>query len=247
VRFALITVADGEAMAQHAAACLTDILTAAVRRRGWATLALAGGATPRALYRALTQTPHVTHTPWQAVDVFWSDERCVAPDQPDSNVGMARATLLHQLALPAANIHAPDMTLPPPEAAQAYEQHIRMFFAARLQVLRAPFDAVLLGIGTDGHTASLFPGQAGLSETIRWVVAATPPADTAPAVARITFTLPLIAQAEHVLMLATGPAKRAIVDAMVHQPAQAAWRYPAARVTAQRELLLFYAPIEARP
>lgn len=243
---ALVTAADGNALAQHAAACLSDILNAAVRRRGWATLALAGGATPRALYRALSQTPHVTHTPWPAVEFFWSDERCVVPDHADSNVGMARATLLNQLALPPANVHAPDMNLPPAEAAQAYEQHIRMFFAARLHALRAPFDAVLLGIGADGHTASLFPGQPSLAETVRWIVAVTPPAGTTPAVARVTFTLPLIAQAEQVLMLATGPAKRAIVDAMVHQPAQAAWRYPAARVTAQRELLRFYAPLDAR-
>jgi len=246
MRFAQVTFAQGEQMAQQAAACVRDILTDAVRRRGWATVALAGGATPRLLYRTLAQTPFATHTPWAALDVFFSDERCVAPDHPDSNYGMARAAFLAHIALPPENIHAPDMTLPPAAAAQAYEQHLRMFFAARLQAVRAPFDLILLGIGTDGHTASLFPGQASLHETVRWVVAVTPPAETTPQVARVTFTLPLITQAEHVIMLAAGPAKRALVDALVDDRARAAWHYPAARVFARRELLLLYAATEGR-
>jgi len=246
MRFAQVTFAHAGQMAQQAAACVCDILTDAVRRRGWATLALAGGATPRLLYRTLAQTPYATHTPWAAIDVFWSDERCVAPGHPDSNVGMARTAFLTQLALPAENIHAPDMTLPPAQAAQAYEQHLRMFFAARLQAVRAPFDLILLGLGTDGHTASLFPGQTSLHETVRWVVAVTPPAETTPAVARVTFTLPLITQTEQIIMLAAGPAKRALVDALTDDRARAAWRYPAAQVYAQRETLLFYATTEGR-
>jgi 6-phosphogluconolactonase len=246
MRFAQVTFAQGEQMAQQAAACVRDILTDAVRRRGWATLALAGGATPRLLYHTLAQTPFATHTPWAALDVFFSDERWVAPDHPDSNVGMARAAFLARVALPAANIHVPDMTLPPAQAALAYEQHIRRYFAARLQAVRAPFDLILLGIGTDGHTASLFPGQASLDETVRWVVAATPPAEVTPAVARITFTLPLITQAEHVIMLAAGPAKRALVDALANDRARAAWRYPAAQVCARRETLLLYAATAGR-
>jgi 6-phosphogluconolactonase len=192
--------ATPQALAEAAAEHVAETLRAAVTSRGRASIALAGGSTPRATYEALARRADTAV--WEGVDVFWSDERAVPPSDAASNVGMARAALLDPLGVDESRVHAPQTGLVPADAALRYEHEIR----ARLGGTTPAFDLVLLGMGDDGHTASLFPGGPELAAPpSRLVVASTAPFDPPE---RITFTLPLINAARRVLFLVTGQAKR---------------------------------------
>jgi 6-phosphogluconolactonase len=172
-------------------------------QRGRFLVALSGGSTPRALHQAL-----VAHyrdlIPWERVQVFWSDERCVPPDDPESNYRMACETLLEQVPIPAANIHRmPGERTDYDAAAADYEAEMRQVFGLPPDVLLR-FDLILLGMGADGHTASLFPGTPALHETSRLVVANR---GTKPPPQRLTFTYPLINSARQVVFLVAGADK----------------------------------------
>jgi 6-phosphogluconolactonase len=171
--------------------------------RGRFLVALSGGSTPRALHYAL-----VAHyrdlIPWERVQVFWSDERCVPPDSPDSNYRMAHETLLEHVPLPAENIHRmPGERSDYDAAAADYEAEMRQVFGMPPDVLLR-FDLILLGMGPDGHTASLFPGTTALHETSRLVAANWVPQQH---MERLTFTYPLINNARQVMFLAAGAEK----------------------------------------
>ncbi|HEY7355870.1 MAG TPA: 6-phosphogluconolactonase [Ktedonobacterales bacterium] len=171
--------------------------------RGRFLVALSGGSTPRALHQAL-----VAHyrdlIPWERVQVFWSDERCVPPDDPDSNYRMARETLLEHVPLPAENIHRMPGERGDYDAAAAdYEAEMRQVFGVPPDVLLR-FDLILLGMGPDGHTASLFPGTAALHEASRLVVANQ---GQKPPPQRLTFTYPLLNSARQVMFLVAGADK----------------------------------------
>ncbi len=171
--------------------------------RGRFLVALSGGSTPRALHQAL-----VAHyrdlIPWERVQVFWSDERCVPPDDPESNYRMARETLLEQVPLPADNIHRmPGERSDYDAAAADYEVEMRHVFGVPPDVLLR-FDLILLGMGPDGHTASLFPGSPALHETSRLVV---PNQGPKPPPQRLTFTYPLINSARQIMFLVAGAEK----------------------------------------
>jgi 6-phosphogluconolactonase len=172
-------------------------------QRGRFLVALSGGSTPRALHQAL-----VAHyrdlIPWERVQVFWSDERCVPPDHPESNYRMARETLLEHVPLPAANIHRMPGERPDYDAAAAdYETEIRQVFGMPPDVLLR-FDLILLGMGPEGHTASLFPGTTALHETSRLVAPNWVPKVN---MERLTFTYPLINNARQVMFLVAGAEK----------------------------------------
>jgi 6-phosphogluconolactonase len=162
------------------------------------TVALAGGRTPRGAYLLLAEDPYRRLVPWESLHVFWGDERHVPPDHPDSNFRMARETLLSRAPVPAGNVHR--IPAENPDAASAahdYEMILRTFF--RLREPQVPrFDLVLLGLGADGHVASLFPGSEALGETRRLVVASAQ---------RITLTPPVIQRAASVLVLVSGEEK----------------------------------------
>jgi 6-phosphogluconolactonase len=130
-------------------------------------VALAGGSTPRAAYALLATEEFAARVDWSRVHVLWGDERCVPPDDPDSNYRMAREALLDKIPIPTENVHRIRGELPPDEAAAAYQAELEAVLGAG-----GRFDLVLLGMGVDGHTASLFPGTAALHEGERWVVAA---------------------------------------------------------------------------
>jgi 6-phosphogluconolactonase len=163
------------------------------------TVALAGGSTPRRLYEMLAQQPFTDQVPWPQVHVFWGDERCVPPDHADSNYRMAREAFLDRVSIPAENVHRIRGELDPQQAAARY--------AAELESILGPggrLDLVLLGMGSDGHTASLFSGSAALAERERRVVAAH--------VAklgswRVTLTLPMLNASAQVLFLVSGAGK----------------------------------------
>ena len=174
------------------------------------TVALSGGSTPKGLYARLAQEPYRTEVPWNLIHVFWGDERCVPPDHADSNYKLAYDALLSQVALPETNIHrVPTDTGDCAQAAADYAQELVTFFGLEGRAL-PHFDLLLLGVGDDGHTASLFPGQPALDEREALVVA-SPPGRLPPPVDRVTLTLPVLNAARHVVFLATGAGKREIV------------------------------------
>jgi len=167
-------------------------------------LALSGGRTPRGVYARLTQDPYRTLVPWPSLHLFWGDERHVPPDHPDSNYRMVRESLLARVPVPAGNVHRIAAENPDADAAAIeYEATLRSFF--RLKEGQAPrFDLVLLGLGADGHVASLFPGSEALRETARLVAAPWIESLKAP---RITLTPPVIQRAAAVLVLVSGEEK----------------------------------------
>lgn len=221
---------DLEAVSREAARRVLEAARAAVAARGRCTIALAGGSTPRRLYQLLASGAVRDAFPWPSASWFWSDERCVPPDDPESNYRMARESLLAPAGITAGRIHRiPGERQPPGRAASAYEETLRR------EVPDGVLDLVLLGAGADGHTASLFPGSPALEERERWVVAAEAPASRPPR-HRITLTYSLLDRAREVLVLAVGAAKRGVVAAVMRDPGEAARRYPVARVRAAERL-----------
>jgi 6-phosphogluconolactonase len=199
--------ADAEELAHEAAIWLCGL---ASERHGVFSVCLSGGSTPKRLYEILAGADFVDRFPWQRVHWFWGDDRFVPKDDPRSNYGMVRAALLSRAPIPEANIHAiPTEGLAPADAAIAYEQELKLFYGAEtLAVARPLFDATLLGLGEDGHTASLFPGAAVLDERRRWVAAVI---EVKPE-PRITLTYPALESSRAVAFLVSGAAKRDVLQ-----------------------------------
>lgn len=214
----VVVLPDPEAVAREAAARFARLAQQTVAERGQFAVALSGGSTPRELYALLSASPYHEQVPWPGVHLFWGDERCVPPDDPQSNYRLVRETLLEHVPFPAANVHRIRAELSPDVATEAYARELRRFFAADEGTPR--FDLVLLGMGPDGHTASLFPGTAGLEETGRAVVANWVPQQ---GVWRITLTYPTLNAARRVIFLVTGAAKaeplRDVLHPSPHRPA----------------------------
>jgi 6-phosphogluconolactonase len=173
------------------------------------SICLSGGSTPRRLYERLATPAIASRFPWGRSHWFWGDERFVPHDHPDSNYRMARAALLSRVPIPRDHIHAiPTEGLSPEQAAVAYETTLKRFHGAdTLSAGRPLFDVTLLGIGEDGHTASLFPGQPALQENRRWAVAVI----GAKSEPRITLTYPALDSSRDVAFLVTGGGKRGAV------------------------------------
>jgi 6-phosphogluconolactonase len=205
----------------------------AVTLRGRCAVALAGGSTPRGLYAALAHTASLrARVPWSHIDFFWGDERCVPPDHADSNFRMAHESLLSSVPVAPDHIHRIAGELYDASvAARLYESEIVATLFAPEQMPR--FDLILLGLGTDGHTASLFPGTPALAERQRLCVDNWVPASGAR---RITMTLPLINAAQTVMFMVSGPDKAAIVRA-VQQRRGSEDAFPAQLVQPDGELL----------
>ncbi len=225
-----VVIADDRAeLSRVAAEQLARSAARAVAARGRFTLALAGGTTPRDLYRRLAEEPLRCAIPWDGVHLFWGDERTVPPDHAESNYRMVREALLDAVPIPAANVHRIASEIADPaEAAARYEADLREFFA--LGATQMPrFDLVLLGLGTDGHTASLFPGTGAVTVAGRlcfalWVERL--------ATHRITLSLPVFLAARGVAFLAAGADKAEKVQAVLadESPRLSADELPAAAV-----------------
>ena len=177
----------------------------AVAARERFAVALSGGSTPKRLYQLLTTEPYHTQIDWSRVEIFWGDERCVPPDHKDSNYRMAREAMLAHLPIPAEHIHRIEAERSDREAAaRDYESAIARVFGVSSGAEPPAFDLILLGMGPDGHTASLFPHTQALDETRRWVVPNHVPQLHTD---RLTLTRPILNRARHVLFLVAGADK----------------------------------------
>jgi 6-phosphogluconolactonase len=202
---------DQRALAEAAAQRCTEILADAVSAHGSASLFLAGGSTPRGTYQRLAAKPWCDRVPWDRVDVYWSDERHVPPDHPDSNYRMAYEALVRHVPIPAAQVHRIEGERGADEAADLYERE-----------LPQRVDLVLLGIGADAHIASLFPGSPALTERARRVVSVwVPHLDTY----RVTLTPRALLEARHLLVITAGTEKAEAVATALESPPDVP-RYP---------------------
>jgi 6-phosphogluconolactonase len=161
---------DDDSLMRAEAERLVRLSRNAIAARGRFLLELAGGSTPRRLYELLSRPPFVDRIDWSRTHVFFGDERCVAPDQPESNYRMAREALLDHVPIPEENVHRMHGEDDPERASQAYEGVLHAFFGSSEGPPTRSFDEALLGMGLDGHTASLFPGAPSLTEGRRWVM-----------------------------------------------------------------------------
>lgn len=212
---------DSDTLSRDAAQYIVRLATESIVSHGRFTIALSGGTTPRKLYGMLGDEPYRSQIDWALVDIFWSDERCVPPDSEDSNYLLAQQVLLNKIPIPAAQIHRMPADEPDRDAAsQAYTDEMRRVFATN----GIPsFDLIQLGMGPEGHTASLFPHQASLHEQQRLVMPVSVPKPPPP---RLTFTPPILNAAHNVLFLVTGADKADAVQAVLegtHNPDE----YPA--------------------
>ena len=221
---------DPSDLMRAAAGEIVPATRTAVDERGRFTWALAGGSTPRALYRLLASDPYRERMPWSAIHFFWGDERHVPPDHPDSNFRMAREAMLDVVPVPPENIHRVRAEEPGAQRAAAeYEAALRSFFAL------APgdfprFDLILLGLGKEGHTASLFPESEVLRERERLVAA---PWVEAQKTFRVTLTPPVLNHARRAMFLVSGEEKAEALRAVLEGPREPE-RYPAQIVEGDR-------------
>jgi 6-phosphogluconolactonase len=210
---------NAEALAEEAARRFAQAAGDAVNSRGMFVVALSGGATPRSMYAQLAGPLYASSVPWPLVQVLWGDERCVPPDHAASNYRTAREALLDHVPIPAASVHRIRGEDDPAVAARTYEQELRRLLGTPEGPPRdtpeTRIDLVLLGLGDDGHTASLFPGAPLLTDREHWVMAhcthMEPPW-------RVTLTPAIINGAAEILFLVSGAGKAAIVQRVLEGP-----------------------------
>lgn len=242
----LFVLSSPEELARAAAGRLWGIArerAAVLARTGKSTqnisMALSGGETPRLALSALSSVPYRDRFPWDRVHFFQVDERWVPEDDPWSNQRMLRESLVSRAPVPGGHFHAVDTSLPDPgEGARRYENALRRAFPGPPGGFPR-FDAILLGLGTDGHTASLFPGSPALEEESAWVAVAeggTPP------VPRVSLTLPVLNAASQVLFLVSGGGKAAVLKEVVSGTGKG---LPASRVSPRRGRVVFLADAAA--
>ncbi len=197
---------DREKLVPAAADYIVELSSQGITQSGKFSIALSGGSTPRPLYATLVSATYSRRIDWPKVHVFWGDERCVPSDSPQSNYKMARETMLDAVPIPATNIHRIHGEENPGKAALAYEQELRALFGVNPTdgSPRLGFDLVLLGMGENGHTASLFPGLPAVNEKERWVLAQYV---EVASVWRITLTPVVINAAKNVLFIVSGAEK----------------------------------------
>ncbi len=223
----------------HAAAeQVVQLAQEAVQKNGRFSFCLSGGSTPETLYRLLAAPPYASQMPWAQTHLFWGDERLVPPDAPGSNYYQVHQLLLPSVSIPPEQVHRAKGELSPAEAVADYTHQLGHFAAP------APwprFDLVLLGMGSDGHTASLFPGPISHEEMTQPIIAVTADYDGRPA-QRISLTPLVFNQARHILFLLTGKNKRDTLTAVLHGP-HLPQQYPAQRIQPQSGRLSWMATL----
>ncbi len=218
--------------AGDAARFILDHARKAIAARGLFRLGLTGGRSPRAIHTAIMA--QAGDLPWSKVQLTFGDERCVPPDHEDSNYRVARETLIDPSGIPEGNVFRMRGEIDPEVAAREYEAKLHAV-AARFGEPHYVHDLLLLGLGEDGHTASLFPGSPALTETVREVLPVIGPK---PPPQRLSMTFPLINASRHVLFLVAEPAKREIAEGAIAGDS----RYPASRVHGQEQTTWLLGP-----
>jgi len=232
MRMEVIVSESVDALAERVAEDLSALITETLKVKPRFSIALSGGATPQKLYKRLAHAPYASSIPWSKVWIFFGDERCVPPDHSDSNFRMAKETLFNHVPVVSHQVLRMHGEGAPPQAARDYENEMKRIFGTG-----EPFptlDLVLLGLGTDGHTASLFADSPALMDGDRWVVGNVV---RSLQTVRITMALPVINNAKQVWFLATGP-KKAAMFARVRETANPA--YPASLVDPHSGQLRWY-------
>jgi 6-phosphogluconolactonase len=200
---------DKDALAARAADLFAQAAQEAAAARGRFTAALSGGDAPQPLYRLLARQQFAQKIPWRRVHLYWGDERCVPPDHDESNYAMAERLFIRHVPVPEGQVHRIRGEEPPEEAASAYEQTLRELAALERPQSELPvFDLVLLGLGPDGHTASLFPHSPALDEEERLSVTSQAPEEPRD---RVTITYPAINAARRIWFLVSGEKKAGMV------------------------------------
>jgi 6-phosphogluconolactonase len=223
---------DFEGLAHRVAQWIVDLACATP---GKFAIALSGGSTPKRLYQMLAAAPLVEAMPWERVHLFFGDDRFVAWDDPNSNYGMARDAMMAHVPIPAANIHGIVHKGTAAEAAVEYEGLLKSFYGSpTLDPARPLFDVMLLGMGPDGHTASLFPGKPALDVKDRWVVEVPVPGLN-PMVPRVTLTYPALHSAKSTAFVAAGADKTVMMNRVLAGDRE----LPSARISPVGELIWF--------
>ena len=224
--------ADPAVLAQRIAQWIADLACAS---QGRFAIALSGGSTPRRFYQLLAAAPLRDQMPWRRVHLFWGDDRFVPWSSSDSNYGMAREAMIAHVPIPPENVHGIPFAATPTEAARDYERMLKIYYGSdTLDPARPLFDIVLLGMGADGHTASLFPGKPALGERQRWAVEVPEPGLN-PIVPRITLTYLALDSAKSVAFVAAGADKMAMMRRVLAGESE----LPAARIDPVGELIWF--------
>jgi 6-phosphogluconolactonase len=231
----IIVEEDGEALSERGARVFEQKAIEAVEKEGHFFVALSGGSTPREMHRKLATRSSI---PWQVVHIFWGDERCVPVSDPSSNYGTAWEDFLGKVPLPAEQIHPMPAHMAPEQGALRYERELHHLFNLRRGEFRG-FDLAFLGLGKDGHTASLFPGQDSLGERERFVVAVK---GGDPDVDRLTLTFPVINSAKEVIFMVSGREKSGVVKAVIEAEDE---KFPASRVRPASGMLTWLLDQEA--
>lgn len=200
-------------VARFAADHLLDAARQAVAVNGSFSLALSGGSTPRLLYQLLAGEPYLSEFPWADTEIFFGDERCVPPDHPDSNYRMARETLLSKVPVPATSVHRMKGEIDPAAAAREYQQLLQERFGVGPGI-----DLVLLGLGEDAHTASIFPDTPAAGETAAWVLGYFAEKSSTGPSWRVTLTAPFINRSKEVVFLICGASKATPLQQVLEGP-----------------------------
>ena len=225
---------DMESMSLAAAVGVAELAAASTGAGRLFSMALSGGGTPRRLFEILAGES--AGIDWEKVHLFWGDERFVPTDDPSSNFGSARTALLEKIEIPDENTHGISVDYPTAvEAADIYENEMRKFF--EIQEREFPeFDLILLGLGEDGHTASIFPGDPVIGEREKWTAAITAQSGIEPA-ERITLTLPVLNAAKNIFFLVSGESKADVLHDILFAGRPASDEYPAALVSPDGQLV----------
>jgi 6-phosphogluconolactonase len=238
----IISCRDGADLSERAAEEFVRLARQAIQLAGRFTVALSGGSTPKALYTLLAAPGFAQRISWNCAHLFWGDERCVPPDHPESNYRMVEETLISKIQIPHENVHRMAGEKTPQIAALEYEAELKRFFKLADGALPR-FDLILLGLGEDGHTASLFPGSAALNDEEHLVAAVY--VDKMNTY-RLTLTLPVLNAGKEVVFLVAGASKAAIVKELLGGQASA-MNYPAARIQPREGKLIWMITADAAP
>ena len=225
----IIVVPEARHLAKAGAALFEQTVADAVQSHGQTAAALSGGSTPRVMNRLLAGPPYVDRIPWKHIHLFWVDDRMVAVDDPASNFGAARNDFISRVPIPSQQVHPMPVLGPPSGGADAYSRELKNYFGSKTPV----FDLILLGIGTDGHTASLFPDQADSHKGPEWVLSAK---GGNPDVYRLTLNYPVLNRARTAAFLVSGRGKAEMVRTLLCDDEV---RYPAQRIRPENGRLIW--------